>query len=338
MSEAAEAFAAGWALSGADLDERFGASIAAAVERAGEQPGPDVTEATLQLGHLTGTWATVYKRQDDLYALAAVAVLAAWRKLLRDLDIALMIAALRRQAGMRDDGSPAAGTAGDSPAAARYQKAELKTLAAGLAAGLLAGLPLLPAWAAFIAEIETALGKAAAEGFAATLAVAASQAGIAGFDWDAAEQDGQAQAPPPGGADGVAALIIAGCVTDLAVTLTTMAVAGATAAAVARFVREYLRDPKALTAYLHNAMGAASAAVAVALFGQAQVERVLFITAGDDRVCPICDGLEAGNPYTPDTFPTLPVHVKCRCNAHSEGGNAALFDMYAAYITQRRAA
>jgi len=332
------AFAAGWALSGAGLGERFDAGIAAAVLAAAEHPGRHVTEATLRLGHLTGIWATVYKRQDDLYAMSAVGVLVAWRKLLRDLDIAAMVAALRRQFLMGDDGSPAAGTGSDSPAAAKYHKAELKTAAASLAAGLLAVLPSLPLFAAFLADIETALGLAAAEGFASALAVAASQAGHAGFDWDAATADGQSHAPPEGAADAIAAAIIAGCVTDLAVTLTRMAAEGATAAAMARFVRDYLRDPKALAAYLQHAMGAAATAVALALFGQAQIERVLFITAGDDRVCAECDALEDANPYTAETFPHLPVHIKCRCQPHSEGGNAALFDMYAAYITQRRAA
>jgi hypothetical protein len=338
VSDAAAAFAAGWALSGGPLGERFDAGIRAAVQAAAEHPGEDVTEATLKLGALTGIWATVYKRQDHLYAMSAVGVLVAWRKLLRDLDIAVMVAALRRQYLMADDGSPAAGTAGDSAAAARYHKAELRAFAAALAAGLLAGFPSLPLFAAFLADISTALAQAAAEGYASALAVAASQSGHDGFDWDAAQQDGQSHALPEGSAEAIAAAIIAGCVTDLAVTLTRMAVAGAAAVAMETAVREYLRDPKALTAYLQHAMGAAGGAATVAVFDQAQVERVLLITAGDARVCGECDDLEAANPYTAETFPHLPVHIKCRCNAHSEGGNAALFDMYAAYITQRRAA
>lgn len=39
-----------------------------------------------------------------------------------------------------------------------------------------------------------------------------------------------------------------------------------------------------------------------------------FLTAGDDRVCSICEGLEAGNPYTLDVAMNLiPVHPNCRC-------------------------
>lgn len=337
MSDAAAAFAAGWALSGGPLGERFDAGIRAAVQAAAEHSGEDVTEATLKLGALTGIWATVYKRQDHLYAMAAVGVLVAWRKLLRDLDIAVMVAALRRQYLMADDGSPAAGTAGDSAAAAKYHKAELRAFAAALAAGLLAGLPSLPLFAAFLADISTALAQAAAEGYASALAVAASQSGHDGFDWDAAQQDGQSHALPEGSADAIAAAIIAGCVTDLAVTLTRMAVAGATAAAMEAAVREYLRDPKALTAYLQHAMGAAGTAATLALFDQAQVKRLLWITAGDDHVCQVCDDIEGENPYTPGTIPPCPDHVRCRCWIHADG-DAALFDFLAAYITDRRAA
>lgn len=302
------------------------------------KPGPHVAEATLKLGALTGVWADVYKRQDDLYALSAVGVLAAWRKLLRGLDVSLTVTALRRQAGMADDGSPAPGTDSDSPASAKYHKAELRALALTLAAGMLATLPGLPAFAVFLDDITAALGLAAAEGFAAALAVAASQAGYAQFDWDAAEQDGQKQAAPQGSAEVVAAAIIAGCATDLAVALTGMAVAGATASAMEAFVRAYLRDPKALTAYLHHAMGASLSSAWLAVYDAAQVERVLWVTAGDDRVCPQCDEYEEENPWTPETFPEMPAHIKCRCSPLSEGADSVRFDMYAAYITQRRAA
>jgi hypothetical protein len=325
-------------MAGAPLGERFDAGIRAAAQAAGEDPGPDVIEATLKLGALTGVWARVYKRQDDLYALSAVGVLAAWRKLLRDLDIALMVDALRRQAGMADDGSPAPGTDGDSAASVKFHKAELKALALTLAAGLLATLPGLPLFAAFLDDITAALGLAAAEGFAAALAVAASQAGYARFDWAAAEQDGQKQAAPAGSADVIAAAIIAGCATDLAVSLTAMAAAGATAAAMARFVTEYLRDPKALTAYLQHAMGASLSAAWLAVYDAAQAERILWVTAGDDRVCPECDEHEEQNPWTPETFPEMPAHIKCRCSPLSEGDDSVRFDMYAAYITKRRAA
>lgn len=309
-----------------------------AAERAPGRAAAGVTEATLKLGALKGAWAAVYKRQDDLYALSAVGVLAAWRKLLRDLDITLMVGALRRQAGMTDDGTPAPGTDSDSAASAKYHKAELKTLALTLATGMLAALPGLPLFGGFVADIDSALGLAAAEGFAAALAVAASEAGYAQFDWAAAEQDGQKLAAPEGSADTVAAAIIAGCATDLAVTLTGMAVAGATAAAMARFVSDYLRDPKALTAYLQHAMGTSLAAAWLAVYDSAQVERILWVTAGDDRVCAICDGYEDENPWAPETFPHMPAHVKCRCSPLSEGTDSVRFDMYAAYITQRRAA
>jgi hypothetical protein len=43
-------------------------------------------------------------------------------------------------------------------------------------------------------------------------------------------------------------------------------------------------------------------------------ERVNVLTAGDDRVCPICEDLEGGGPYDLDTALSLiPAHPNCRC-------------------------
>lgn len=51
--------------------------------------------------------------------------------------------------------------------------------------------------------------------------------------------------------------------------------------------------------------------------GEIQVEvQAELLTAGDDRVCPICEELEAHNPYTLDQARTLiPAHPQCRCAA-----------------------
>lgn len=299
---------------------------------------PGVGEASLHLGQLTGVWATVYARQEHLYAISAEAVAVLWRKLLFGLSVAAVVDAIRREAAMTDTG-PAPGTDSASKTAAKYHKRAVRDIAALLIAGLLAGLPSLALWSEYLAAIAAALGAAAAEGFASALAVAASQRGYKGFDWDAAVKDGQDRGIlPQGSAEGLAAAITAGVVTDLAVMLAGMAAAGATAAAMTAAVRAYLQDPKALTFYLQDGMHAASSASTLAVFAQAQVERVLFVTAGDSRVCATCDAYEAKNPYTPDTCPSIPVHGGCRCGSSTEGGNSALFDMLAQYITDRRAA
>ena len=40
------------------------------------------------------------------------------------------------------------------------------------------------------------------------------------------------------------------------------------------------------------------------------------VTAGDDRVCPVCDALAAGGPYTLDQIENMiPAHTRCRCIA-----------------------
>jgi hypothetical protein len=338
-TEAQAAFAAGWALSGGPMTERVQAGCVAAVSLALEHAGdPAVFEATLHLGALTGVWATVYARQDHLYAMAAESLAVLWRKLLHGLDIAAVVTAIRREAAMTDDGSPAPGTDSQSATAAKYHKRAVRDIAAMLIAGLLAGLPSLALWPSFLAAITASLTAAGAEGFASALAVAASQAGHHGFDWDGAVQDAPQSPAEPGTAEVVASAIVAGAVTDLAVTLAGMAAAGATAAAMTAAVRAYLQDPKALAAYLQHAMGGSLSAAWLAVYDTAQVQRLLWVTAGDAKVCPVCDAYEARNPWTTETFPAMPAHVNCRCVPQAEDSDAVSPDMYADYTSQRRAA
>lgn len=338
-ADAQAAFAAGWAMSGGPMTGRVQAGCEAAASLAMEHPrDPGILEATLHLGKLEGVWAAVYARQDHLFAMAAESLAVMWRKLMHGLAVAAMVDAIRREAAMTDDGTPAPGTDSASATAAKYHRRAVRDIAAMLAAGLLSGLPSLALWPSFLAAVIASLGAAGAEGFASALAVAAAQAGYAGFDWDAAVKDAPQQQPEPGTAEIIASAIVAGVVTDLAVTLAGMAAAGATAAAMTAAVRAYLHDPKALAAYLQHAMGKSLSAAWLAVYDAARVERILFVTAGDDRVCPACDGYEAENPWTPETFPAPPIHVKCRCSPLSEGTDSVRFDMYAAYISQRRAA
>jgi hypothetical protein len=283
--------------------------------------GLALAEVQVDLGNLTGVWRTVYRRQDRLMALAAESTAVTWRKLIRDADVAAMVAAFRREIAMTDD-APAPGTDSDSAAAARYHKAQAKALALALVAGLLAAVPGLALFPAFLADIDAALAAAAAEGYASALAVAASQSGEAGFDWDTAIRDGQQQAPPAGSSQEIAALIVAGAVTDIAVALTTMAAAGAAAASMAAAVRAYLRDPRSLTGYLGHAMTTAISAAAQALYATAGVGRLNWVDAGDSRVCPLCEANAAGSPYDADKFPPLPAHFGCRC--WSEAAPSAL--------------
>jgi 2'-5' RNA ligase len=336
LPDPAEAFAAGWAASGAALGERFDAGMRAAILAAGDCPGGHVTEATLKLGALTGTWATVYDRQDALYAARVADLTRIWRELTAGLAVARMVDAFRRRALMHQDG-PAPGSDHESPEARKHRKKELFAAALAAVTGMLAGLPAADGYADFLAVITTALTAASGEGFAAALAVAASDAGHAGFGWDAAQEDGQ-NAPGSTETALVAGVLVSAAASKLAALLAAMAAAGATAAEMTAAVTDALHEAGAIGLGLTHAMASAISTAWLAVYDASNVERVLFVTAGDDRVCAACDELEARNPYTPKTFPMPPIHFRCRCAPHTEGAHAVDFDAYAQFLTDRRAA
>jgi hypothetical protein len=339
LPDAARAYAAGWALSGARLGERFDAGILAAAS------GDDhLAEVTLKLGALTGTWAQVYDRQDALYDREARKLTRIWRKLTAEagagtaggIAVARMVAAFRRRALMTGDG-PAPAADHESPDGRAERRRELRAIALAAAAAMLAGLPGADLYPEFLAAISAALAAGAGEGFAAALALAASDAGHAGFDWDAAQEAGQ-QEPDQGEQMLISQALIAAMASGVAAVLVAGAVAGVTAAAMAKAVKAALHEAANLAVTLTHAIGSAISSAWLAVYDRARAPRILWVTAGDDRVCPVCDGYEADNPYTPETFPPMPAHFKCRCAPHAEGANVIDLDTYARFLTDRRAA
>lgn len=286
-------------------------------------------ETTLILGQLSGTWRDVYDRQDALYAAQTAVVLKAWQKLAAGLDVAAMVALFRREAYMTSDGSPAPGTDND---AAAHRKKELRALAAAVAAGMLAGTADSPLLADLLAVITTALTAAAGEGFASALAVAASAAGNDGsFDWDTATADGQ-KSPGQAVPAEVAAAITAGMASALATALVSLAAEGATAVAMAKAVRAALTTAQPAGVVLTHAMASAISASVLDVLTRYGVEKASFITAGDAKVCAVCDEYEAHNPYPLDELPACPAHFGCRCATVPAGRSPLPADSYAPYL------
>ncbi len=295
-------------------------------------PGQSVS---IDLGSLTGVWADVYGRQDVLYAKHQRKARTAWRKAIAGLDLAALIAAFRRQALMIPD-AVAPGTDHESPQAAKHHKAELRKLARSMAAGFLAGVNDKPDYAALLAAITAALTAAAGEGTAAALAVSAAGAGYTGFAWQKAAKDGQSE-PDRGTVTGWAAKIIAGAVTDLATALTAGAIAGASAEAMTAAASAVLRKGRSVTAFLDQAMhSAVTSAMNAAYAALGDIELLDFLTAGDSRVCPICQDCADNGPYTPQNYPGSQ-HPRCRCVPSPAGGLSLPFGAFAAYMIKRAA-
>lgn len=289
-----------------------------------------VAELSIDLSSPQGIWADVYGRQDALYAAHTAKARRAWRKATRTLDVAAMVTAFRRHA-LLQPGTPAAGTDHPSPQAAKHHKRELRQMARSMAAGLLTGVNDSPDYADLLAAITAALTAASGEGFASALAVAAAEAGQPVFGWTAASRDGQ-HAPDRGTVTATLAATLAGAVTDLAAKLAGLAIAGADAAVILKAANAVLRDGRSPGIYLTHAMAQAIGAAMRAVYAAAHVQRLDWVTAGDTKVCAICEGYEDKNPWRAGDFPPLPAHPGCRCNPQPAAGAVIPAHFYEPYL------
>jgi hypothetical protein len=297
----------------------------------GDSPPASAAEAApaIDLGNLTGVWADVFARQDDLYAKHERKARAAWRKATAGLDLAALIAVFRRHALM-DDG-PAAGAGSESPEAAKRHRAEILALARSMAAGFLAGVNDQPDYSELLAAVTSALIASAGEGTASALAVSAAAAGYTAFDWAKAFRDGKTP-PDPTTVNGWLAKIIAGAVTDLAKSLTAGAIAGLSADAMLKAASKVMRAAGAVTAFVNQAMSSAvSAAIAAAYAALGGIELLDFLTAGDSLVCATCDECADNGPYSIADYPGCQ-HPRCRCVPSPAAGMTLPFGAFAAYL------
>ena len=296
-------YATGWALSGGPMTPRVKAGCEAAVTEALRHRGdPRILEVTLDLGHLEGTWAEVYRRREDLTAARIAQITRIWRRLVRRLDVKAFAAGWLHQARMPRE------------AAAPQDKA-------AAAGALLAWLRQIlddPGYADLAAAITTALADAMAEGRTALLAVAADQAKADGFDWDtayaamrAAYADLEAD---PDIAGPVIQAILSGVAWNAGQALAAAIGSAATDAEAVAAAADAIdgADVAGLDLAVDTAMGQAMGQGALAL-AAAEGIQLNWMSAGDERVCYKCEANEAGGPYDPGDFPDLPAHPRCRC-------------------------
>ena len=98
-----------------------------------------------------------------------------------------------------------------------------------------------------------------------------------------------------------------------------------------------LRKAGAVTAYLDQAMhSAVTWAMNAAYSALGGIELLDFLTAGDSRVCSICQDCADNGPYTPQDYPGSQ-HPRCRCVPSPTGGLTLPFAAFAAYMLKRAA-
>lgn len=322
-AQAREAYAEGWARSGGPMTDRVKAGCAAAVGLACEHPHqPGILEATLRLGSLEGTWATVFQRRDELLAKHAAAMLAAWRAAVSALDTGALVRDLRTALGIAEAG-------GNRDALARAKQA-----ARDAAASLLAWLPAARAWQALRDTMREALRSGRAEGVAGAIALAGEETGKIGVDFDLAFTDaynalanlGQLWAD----ADGWLGRMVNRCADELGRALAPLAADGAPYADMLAAAGGVLdgADGDAVAFITDWAMNTALSRGALDLYAGEGAALADWITAGGGNVCPICQDNEANSPYPLAAFPEIPAHARCRCSP------SASFDVsrYSAYF------
>lgn len=315
---AREAFAAGYALTGAPVTDRARAGSAAAVALAHERAhDPGILEATLDLGHLEGTWAVVYARRDRLLARHLRAVLAAWNDLVKPLDARQLARAFRSAAYITSETV--------SPDVKFWRDTGITAALAWLRAILHAdGYPAL------VAALEDAIRAGMAEGEADALALAASRQGKTGFriaDAFAAAYERLAGDPSISQqAHDAAAALTDAAAGDVGRRLASLAgddggeddmTAGVAGVMDAGQATERGTD-WALWAGIGLGAKALYSRVADAIGGMlGGLVEVDWVTASDGKVCVTCQGNEDDGPYSPDDLPAYPAHPRCRCSTQS---------------------
>lgn len=298
---AAQAYAAGLAASGGPLTERVMAgaqvAVAIAVERAHD---PRILEVTIDLGRLEGLWARLFQRREDLIRHHTRQVADVWTDLLTAELIADAVRGLRQ-----DD---------------RARTVEgWKTAVAAAAAALAGWLRSRPQWTALRQALRDALVAAQAEGATAAAVLAADQAGEDPPDWDT-EFDATVEAIRDRYQLWADADTWAGRLADSAAGTFGRSLGDdptADDSDLADMADQALNDDRngPVPFTVDWAMTAAAAAGALAAYTAQGQTQAGWVTAGDGRVCRVCEDNEAAGPYPLIEFPTLPAHPRCRCQA-----------------------
>lgn len=303
---AAEAYLSGWALTGAPLTDRVRAGCAAAVATALEhRHDPRILEATLDLGHLEGIWAVIYRRREKLLAKHVKTVMAAWNACVQSLDA--------RQLARRFRADAYIATESANPHTRFWRDTGIAA-----ALGWLRAIYRSDGYDALIAAIEDAIRSGIAEGEADALALAASQQGKTGFDIAAAfaAAYGRLADDHMITAAALAALtsVTDGAGTDLGRRLAAMAGDGSSEDDMADAVTGTATgdDVRSVRSWIEHAIYAAIGAAVSALYALAGV-KTDWITAGGN-VCPVCLGNEKNSPYAPGQVPSYPAHIGCQCS------------------------
>jgi hypothetical protein len=298
-------YGAGLAAAAAPLTPRVKAGYAAALALPvlGDNL-MEVMEATLRLGHLEGTWAVAYKRREQVIAQQTKLVGAAWHEL-ADPDVIGKVAKAALDTAKQEGLGETAKDALSAIRAAIYRA--------------LQWLAELPGWSDMRDALTAAVLYGRAEGTTAALAIAADRGNAFGFKWDLAFQDAlDALSDYKGLIAGIGntwlTQLLQKTAYDLGPVLAALVERQADYSMLSDAVEAAFGVDSAAAAFVTDwLMTAAVSDGALALYTSEGVKSIDWLTAGDNRVCPVCEENEANGPYSPDNCPRPGRHPLCRC-------------------------
>ena len=313
------AFAQGWAASGGPMTERVKAGCVAAVALCQEHADdPDILEVALKLGSLEGTWALVFDRRDALIAKHTKLIQAAWNDTLRHVDVGKAVQRFRHAVGLRE--------AQRDPSAVQAARDAVVTL--------LAWLPGTVLWQALREAMGNGLSAAVAEGKVGALALAFERSGQLGMDFDVAFNTaydalrnlGQTWAQT----DTWLARMLDRHTDELGQVLADLAAEGADYQDMVDAAEGLLTgvDGDAVAFIVDWALNTGLSQGALGLYRSEGIRQASWMTAGDNRVCAVCDANEQNSPFDLADFPPCPAHPRCRCTPYSDLSVSGSLEQY----------
>jgi 2'-5' RNA ligase len=312
-SYARTAYAQGWAASGGPMTERVKAGCVAAMELCCENAhDPNILEVAIHLGQLEGVWAKVFDRRFKMMADFTSRLNAIWRKALVTIDLATAVGILRQELGLAENDDDAD----------RIRRA--KAAARELAMRTLSWLPATQEWQDMRDAMRQLIASGRAEGYADAIDIAAADQHILGFDFELAFTHAYEALANLGEvwaeSDTWLQRMLARAADQFGRTLGELAAAGAGYQDMLDAAMGLLDtvDVEAVSFTVDWALSAGFSRGALDLYRSENVQYVTWMTAGDNRVCPVCELNGVNSPFLISDFPDMPAHPLCRCVASAE--------------------
>jgi hypothetical protein len=313
---AVEDYYRGWASTGAPADGR--AFLGAAASLLAEDATP-----THLLGHLDGTWAVIHDRREDVHRRNQREVAEAAAALLARLDIDRLAASVYALGHLAETVTEALDP---------QVQAEIDSQVRAVTTDL----PNQPEWQDLRDEMAAAGHHGTAEGVADAIAALADGMGR-GIDWDLAfgdAYDAMEDGDLYGASDVWLSEMVGGLRTDLGRALAgAMTEGGSYEAYLAAAEGVLTAQPVKAVSYVVDLLtGRALTDGMLSVYRRVGASLVDWITAGDQRVCDICAGLESDSPYGLGDAPKCPAHGFCRCVLQAQDYPEAA-DIVGPYLT-----